>query len=243
MKNLGARVAFAVLGIEACLSGLLVSSPAHAQPYGEPPPPPPYYGEPPPYYGEPPPPPPARNPWSERLQLGAQVGYLFGADVDTTGGTVGIPGGAAYTFFLSVPWRYGVVFEGMYTWFPTRLDQHDFFGNTFKLTDLDVHFFQIGVEKELVPGAVRPFLGFLLGGTLFDPHSGFDSEFRFSTTFDVGLKAFPTERFGLRADFRVRTTWEDSGSSVFCSFGGCSFGVFGSGLTQVEFAGGAFFAF
>jgi hypothetical protein len=54
----------------------------------------------------------------------------------------------------------------------------------------------------------------------------------------LGAKYFASERVGLRVQGRLYATFLDSGGGVFCGFGGCSLGLFGTGVIQGDFSGG-----
>jgi hypothetical protein len=49
--------------------------------------------------------------------------------------------------------------------------------------------------------------------------------------------------FGLRGEAKLSTTFASSSASVFCSYGGCSYGFLGHGIWQLNLSVGPMFAF
>jgi hypothetical protein len=198
--------------------------------------------EPPP----PPPPPPQRRVLEplDRIQLGAQVGWLFGSDIETFEGDVGLVGNLAYTGNLDFRLPSLTLLELSYTYFPTELEFDPYIGTGGTLTDLDVHYFQIGAHQELPYGMVRPFIGFTLGATYFDPEVDlYDGETYFATVLLGGVKIVPSERVGVRLQARLPFTWTGTGSTIFCGGGGCSYGFVGDGILQLDLSAGVFVMF
>jgi hypothetical protein len=185
----------------------------------------------------------------ERLQLGAQVGWVFDSSVDTLNGSLEVDQGLSYNFYGDITIRPGLLGELSYTWLPTHLDFDPLGGPEQQLTRLDVHYFQAGVQGEFLPGKVRPYMSVLLGATLFHPHAtNIDDEWRFTMTLAGGVKYLPHPRFGLRAQARLLTTFSDVGSGLFCGVattgaGACTTGFGGTGIVQFELSGGAFVTF
>jgi hypothetical protein len=230
MPAISKRRAF-VCGL-ALLGAELGSLPAQAQVviYEPPPPPPP----PPRYVLEP----------LDRIQLGAQVGWLFGADIETFDGDVGLVGNLAYTGNLDFRLPSLTLLELSYTYFPTELEFDPYIGVGGTLTDLDVHYFQIGAHQELPYGMVRPFIGFTLGATYFDPEvNAYDNETYFATVLLGGAKIVASESVGVRLQARLPYTWTGTGSTIFCGGGGCSYGFVGDGILQLDLSAGVFVMF
>jgi hypothetical protein len=195
----------------------------------------------------PPPPPPQRRVLEplDRVQLGAQVGWLFGANAETFEGDVGLVGNLAYTGNLAfrLP-SITTLLELSYTYFPTELEFDPFVGPSGTLTDINVHYFQIGAHQELPFGVVRPFIGFALGATYFNPEVDlYDNETYFATTLLGGVKFVATENVGVRLQARLPYTWTGTGSTIFCSGGGCSYGFVGDGILQLDLSAGVFVMF
>ncbi len=198
------------------------------------------------YEPPPPPPPPQRRVLGplDRVQLGAQVGWLFGANVETFDGDVGLVGNLAYTGNLDFRLPSLTLLELSYTYFPTELEFDPHIGAEGTLTDIDVHYFQIGAHQELPYGTVRPFIGFTLGATYFDPEVYlYDNETYFATVLLGGVKLLASESVGVRLQARLPYTWTGTGSAIFCGSGGCSYGFVGDGIWQLDLSGGVFVMF
>jgi hypothetical protein len=197
-------------------------------------------------YGPPPPPPPSsRVEHLSRFELGFQFGYLFGSEIDTLEGELGLHGNWAYTgnFDFRLPKGFTLV-ELSYTYFPTEVSLDAIVGPDLDVTDLSVHYFQIGAHQELPLGLARPFIGFTLGGTYFVPETDlYDDEFRFATALLGGVKLVPSETIGVRFQARLPYTWTGTSSSVFCGFGGCSYGYIGDGILQLDLSAGVYVMF
>jgi hypothetical protein len=195
------------------------------------------------------PPPPPLQPKLERVQIGAQLGWMFDASVDAPLGSVEVDQGLTYSLYADAVLRPGLLAEVSYTWLPTQLDFSDFEGGPERrLMGLDVHYFDAGIQGEFLVGQVRPFAELLLGATLFHPHSSlFGDEVRFNTIFGGGVKLFPVPNFGIRLQARLITSFTDVGSGIFCGVGtaggACVAGTTGGGIVQAELSGGVFAAF
>jgi hypothetical protein len=197
-------------------------------------------------YDQPPPPPPgsaARGP-SDRFQIGAQVGWLFGASVDVPNGEIGLNGNWAYTGNADFRLSPTTLIEARYTFFPTEVEFHPFFGVDEDITEIDIHYIQAGVQSELPVGIARPFVGLTLGATYFDAtRSIYDNETYFSMIPNGGVKLVASEYVGMRAQASLPYTWTGSTSALFCDLGECSYGYVGNGILQLDLALGAYAMF
>lgn len=178
----------------------------------------------------------------DRGQVGLQLGYLFGYDVDTVAGEVGFDGGLSYGLEGTIRVPSNTLLVLNYTWLPTELDLERAGGRTEDLGDLNLHFFQAGAQWEFLHGKVRPFAGLTLGTTLFSAER-FDDEWKISTTLGGGVKYLPSSRFGVRGQVRLLNSFATTSSTIFCSFSGCDYGLTGGGILHAEFSAGAFWVF
>ena len=199
------------------------------------------------YEPAPPPPPPERRVVGplDRFQLGAQVGWLFGSNVETIDGDVGLKGNLAYTGNLDfrLP-SVSTLLELSYTYLPTEVEFDPFVAPNVTLTDISVHYFQIGAHQELPVGVVRPFIGITFGATYFDPDvDRYDGETYFSNVLLGGVKLVPSEHVGVRLQARLPYTWTGTSSTLFCGGGGCSYGYVGDGILQLDLSAGVFVMF
>ena len=199
------------------------------------------------YYDEPtPPPPPTAKPYKgpeDRVQVGAQVGWLFGSSIEAPGGDVGLNGDWAYTGNIDVRLTPVSLLEFRYTYFPTEIEFHPFVGQSSEVTDVDVHYMQAGIQSELPLDIARPFFGLTLGASHFNPNVPVDGETYFSTMVSGGVKLVPSKRVGVRLQASLPYTWTGSDSAMFCGFGGCSYGFVGDGILQLDLSAGAYAMF
>lgn len=110
-------------------------------------------------------------------------------------------------------------FELLYETQDTELliDEGGFFFDDRFVVDLDLEYFHAGLSYQWNPGQVRPFVGFSLGATRFEPHDpGFESESRFSIAFGGGVKVFLGDHLGFRFQGRIFSTFVGDDEEVFC---------------------------
>lgn len=187
--------------------------------------------------------------WAQhRAEVTPFVGYVFGNSVNTGIGKVGIAGDMNYGVIVDVNVRPGGQLELSYARQDTRFTLEPFTGVKRDLTDVAVNYFQIGGLGYVDQGQAQPFAAFTLGATWYDPKENsitdgdrviqINDEWRFSMILALGAKYFVGERIGLRVQGRLYATFLDSGGGVFCGFGGCSLGLFGTGVIQGDFSGG-----
>lgn len=178
----------------------------------------------------------------DRGQVGLELGYIFGYDVDTVAGEVGFDGGLGYGLEGSFRIPSQTLLVANYLWLPTELTLDRFMGPTRHLSDLDLHFFQFGAQREFLRGPLRPFASFTVGATLFAADA-YDDEWKFSAVLSGGLKYLPTPQYGIRAQMRLFNSFATTNSAVFCSFSGCDYGVTGGGILHVGLTGMLFWVF
>jgi hypothetical protein len=124
------------------------------------------------------------------------------------------------------------------------IEYEPYHGATQSLYGLTLHHFQIGGEFDILPGHVRPFLGFALGAAFFVTRAGPADELWFETAFEGGVKVMVTQDLGLRAQAQVTSIFMDVSSQIFCGKG-CYVPWYGTGIgtTQLSFALGPVMAF
>ncbi len=188
--------------------------------------------------------------WAQhRAEITPFVGYVFGNSVSTRNGKLGIASDMNYGVLLDINVRPGGQVELSYARQDTKFTYDQFGGIKRDLTDVAVNYFQIGGLGYVARGQAQPFMSFTLGATWYDPKEStiddgegntirIDDEWRFSMQLGLGAKYFASERVGLRVQGRLYATFLDSGGGVFCGFGGCSLGLFGTGVVQGDFSGG-----
>lgn len=103
--------------------------------------------------------------------------------------------------------------------------------------DLDIDYIHIG-GTVLYPQHDFPLVPYIVGGlgaTIFSPESDdLESETRFSLSLGGGLRYFPLEHIGLRAEGRAYGTFFSDNSALFCRNGNCKVYMDGDAIFQFE---------
>ena len=184
----------------------------------------------------------------QRGELTGFAGYAFGGKISTSLGDVKVNDSEMFGAILGLNVRPGYQVELSWNYQPTDLELRPFVGASSSI-GLDVHYFQIGGLRQIEQGNAFPFLKFTLGATYYVPESqplggvNLDSEWRFSMTLGLGAKYFFNPRVGLRFQGDLVGTFLNTSGGMFCGFGGCSLGLFGSGVISGDVAGGVTVAF
>jgi opacity protein-like surface antigen len=116
------------------------------------------------------------------------------------------------------------------------------------ISNVNMHYLQIGGTYLFDQGKVLPFVSATLGGTHIDVDTeGFGSDTFFGFSFGGGLQIAPSSRLGLRLEARAFGTLLRSGSTIFCGSGpnaaGCAITVEGDVLWQFQTMAGIVFRF
>ena len=90
---------------------------------------------------------------------------------------------------------------------------------------------------------VRPYFGGGLGFTRFGPDDPVDSVNKFAFDIAGGVKLYPSEHIGFRADVRLAPTYTTSSDSYFCDSFACWRLSTDEFFYQVEFTAGMIFRF
>lgn len=180
----------------------------------------------------------------ERGDITAFIGYQFGTSVDTRDGKLSAPGDINYGGILNFEVRPGAQLELSYNRQDTELKWEPFVGVP-EVVPMSIEYLQIGGLGYIEQGITRPFASFTLGATHYNPDANqiagriIDNSWRFSMVLGLGVKAYPTERVGVRLQGHLAGTFVDNAGSLWCGVGtGCSVGFFGAGLLQGGFSGG-----
>jgi opacity protein-like surface antigen len=177
------------------------------------------------------------------------VGYQFGTSkISTVRGDLSTKGDMNYGAYLNVNIRPGGQLELVYSRQESELQIETVGGLKQKLTDMSIEYFHIGGLGYMQQGAAQPFGSFTLGATRYNPKEStievggtplaVSDEWRFSIILGAGVKYFASERVGLRLQGHLSGTFLDTGGGMFCGFGGCSLGLFGTGVLQGDLSGG-----
>ncbi len=198
--------------------------------------------------------------WAQRRSFGALnraeitgfIGYLWGGGVDIVNGQqISTKAAADFGGILGIRIRRDAMLEFSYTRQNSELLLKNPGGSVRESTDLGIDYFQIGMlgEARQLRGPAVPFISLSFGATHYNPtassFAGFSvgSEWRFSTILGGGVKALFSEHVGVRAQGRLLATFLNSGGGMWCGGGGCSLGLFGTGVLQGEVSGGLVLAF
>ena len=184
--------------------------------------------------------------WAQgRAEITPFVGWQFGGWAAARNGDFRVSDEVVYGGILDFTVRPGAQAEFMYSRQETTLSFDDFFTGRRTLTDMTVEYIQGGGLIEIDRGhSAKPFVSATLGVTHLNPDQSqiegvrVDDEWRFSFTLGAGVKVFPSERIGIRLQGHLLSTFLDTGGSIFCGGGGCSFGFFGYGIFQGSVSGG-----
>ena len=184
----------------------------------------------------------------QKGEIAPFVGYQFGTTIHVRNGDLKIGSDVNYGVTADMYVRRNSAVE--LAWFhqPTTLRFVPVVGVSESI-GLAVNYFQIGGLTEFPQGPARPFLSFSLGATYYKPESkplnglNLSDEWRFSMILGGGVKYMASPRVGLRLQGHLMGTFLDSGGGLFCGFGGCSLGFFGSGILQGDVSAGLAIAF
>ncbi|MFY9398397.1 MAG: hypothetical protein WAR22_08550 [Desulfomonilia bacterium] len=181
------------------------------------------------------------------LEVAPLVGYALGGQFEESpdGADLDLDEAATLGLAVDFPLDEGRQIELYYSRQPTRLEadgEPSFEGAAF---DIDVHYLQLGGTYTWHDqGTFRPYVAGSLGVTYLDPEpSNVDSLIRFSLGLGGGVRAFITERLGLRLDGRAFATLVENqgGGAAFSSDEGLSVAVSSDILVQFVFGLGVFF--
>jgi len=186
---------------------------------------------------------------SRQPEFSVTYGSMWGGHINSSLGTLRIDTGDSWYFAANLPIATGTWGELSYTRQGTRINL-DTVGPMTNLTDMTVHYWQIGTIKGLPRGNFMPYVVGTLGVTYYSPDAdrvdignvtyGVESATKFSMTFGVGLKAVlgPEKRVGLRAQFRVLPTLYGASGGMWVGSGGSGVSISGSALWQYEVSAG-----
>jgi hypothetical protein len=158
---------------------------------------------------------------AKKVELSFYAGHQFGAVVDETtkdegvdslATALGVHGSGAFglifnyhmtrTFHLEITWDEQ----------PTQLDFIDRAADsTYKVTDLRVHYYQVGFVYNWSDSKRQPFVGLTMGVAKWEARGDFEDETGFCFSPVVGYKTWMSDYFGLRVHLRFLLTNVPSG--------------------------------
>jgi hypothetical protein len=179
-----------------------------------------------------------------RVELAPMLGYAFANGVEGPAGSVDVEGSPTFGGTAALGDWLGVHLLLAYLLQETAIGYQPYDAPTQSLYDLSLHHFQMGAEFDILPGQVRPFIGFTLGAALFVPHAGLPNELWFESSLEGGAKILFTRDLGIRAQVQLTSVFLDASSQIFCG-SGCYVPWYGTGIstTQVGLSVGPVLAF
>lgn len=179
------------------------------------------------------------------VDAGVYGGYVWSRGYDVVfGGRVGnlaTKAGAMWGIAVDVDLKRALTqLEFLYNRQDTKLN-FDFAGEENFITDVSVEYFHVGSVVGVQRGSTYPFTVFTVGATRYATKDAEAAdEWRFSFTIGLGVKYYPWERVGFRAQARVPYTFIGNESDFICTENGCFKGSGGLGVWQFDLTAGVF---
>ncbi len=182
----------------------------------------------------------APRPSLSKIELTGFGGYQFSlSTLSTFSGNLDIKDAVNYGGSIGIRLRPQQMIELTVNRTDTDLRLRRFNGTT-DLTPTAVTNFYIGGYNEVHKDNIRPFFGFGLGATWYNPKETFSDDWRFSVVLGGGIKIMMGEkqRIGLRLQTNLLMTFLSSSWGGYCGTGGCGLGLFGTGVADLNFTAG-----
>jgi hypothetical protein len=180
----------------------------------------------------------------ERFELTPFIGYRFGGDFDNISDpnsqfrSVDVDDSEAYGLIFDINMGENAQIELSWSGQDTTLTGKQYNGPDVDFTDTRIDYWHVGGNllfgDSLDDG--RGFLAFSIGGTHSSPEN-FSSETQFSFGFGGGAKFYLSDTFGVRLQGKLLSTYINSSTSWWCSFG-CWTVNTGNYLLQAEIDAG-----
>ncbi len=190
------------------------------------------------------------NIYAQKFEITPYYGYQLNGKVVGYYGDLNLRDAAMYGGSLDITVQKGLQLELFYSRSDTRADYIEFRGPTYKLTDVSVNYFQIGVVRHAMKKDNVVLYGVgSLGATLLSPSGQpydetpetyyFEDYWLFSLTFGGGAKIFLSDRVGIRLEgrFMVPITWAGGGFMIGTGGSGLYLGG-GSAILQAGLSAG-----
>jgi hypothetical protein len=185
----------------------------------------------------------------DKFEITPFVGYRFGGDFDNLNDpnsrfrAVDVDDSEAYGLIFDINMGESAQIELSWARQDTSLTAKQYSGPNVDLTDTTVDYWHVG--GNLLFGdsldEARGFLAFSIGGTHVSPQD-FSGETRFSFGFGGGAKFYLSDLIGIRVQGKLLSTYINSSTSWWCSFG-CWTVSTGNYLLQAEIDAGLIFRF
>ncbi len=185
---------------------------------------------------------------TSKFEVTAQMGYSFGALVNTYDGQIRLDPGVWYGGALDFKVGRGVMIELSYFNRTESMTQRN--GSAWQpgfednLGEVTTQYVQIGSHKSFRKGKIAPFIGGGLGvGWYQSDIVGSTTSTFFTLSGMGGAKIYLSEHFGIRLQGRLFLPIFWGSVGFYCGGGGCGTGIGGSGTVEGELSGGLFLAF
>jgi len=185
----------------------------------------------------------AAAPALSKIELTGYVGYQFSlSTLSTISGNLDLADNMNYGGSIGIRLRPQQLIEITVNRVDTDLRVRPFNPSVpTSLTPISVTNFYLGGYNEVHKNNIRPFFGFGLGATWYQPKEGaLPDDWRFSFEFGGGVKVMfgEAQRVGLRLQANLLTTFLSSSWGGYCGSGGCGLGLFGTGVADLNFTAG-----
>jgi hypothetical protein len=184
---------------------------------------------------------PTQRPSLSKIELTGYVGYQFSlSTLSTINGNLDLKDDMNYGGSIGIRLKPTQLIEFTYNRVDTDLRLRPFNpSNPQQLIPTTVSNFYLGGYNEVHKNNLRPFFGFGLGATWYQPDALGD-DWRFSVMLGGGLKVMfgQKQRIGLRLGANLLMTFLSSSWGGYCGTGGCGMGLFGTGVADLNFTAG-----
>lgn len=187
--------------------------------------------------------------WAREWQISPFVGYSFGDgsfEEEQSGTELTLREATSYGFAVNMQDEKDTQYEFYYSLQPTELKVDDGILSDDALSDIDVHYIQIGGTVMLSDEKyfARPFIVGTLGVTHFNPRSsGFDTLTRPSLGLGIGALVPLFSHVGVRLEGRGFATLVNTSGAIFSNDQGLSIRLKSDTFTQFVFNAGFFISF
>ena len=180
---------------------------------------------------------------AQGLELTPQVGYFWAGKLRTYNGELRLGDAMNYGLAVNYSTNPGTYFQ--IDWFisNTVADYYRYgYNDVQEEIKLTTNYIQVGVIQEMNYGsALRPFGLFTMGTTISSPENYY-TNWLFSLGIGGGLKAYVSDRIGLRLQGRFLLPVYFNGGGVWCGTGGCGYGIStGTAIAQGDVSLGLIF--
>lgn len=182
----------------------------------------------------------APRPHLSKIELTGYAGYQFGlSTLSTINGQLDFKDNVNYGGTIGIRVKPQQFIEFTVNRWDTDLRRR-VGGVVVESTPTAVTNFYLGGYQEIPQGNVRPFFGFGLGATWFNPQDTFGDDWRFSVTLGGGVKIWlgEAQKVGIRLGGNLLMTFLSTSWGGYCGTGGCGLGLFGTGIADLNFTAG-----